>query len=351
MSTPATPLDASEPLQVHGDVLANEGAGAYRVLTIQAPGVPARFRPGQFVTLAVGGHGSTMLGRRAFSVYEVVRGVETGQATDQDAVRVVIAVHGAGTAWLARLRPGDQVDVVGPLGQPFTLPSTPESAPPTTPPFPAEDRRPHRHHDTPHERSSAWWSARRCVLVGGGYGSAPLFSLADQLIEHGQRAHFVLGAATADRIFGAERARRTATTTVTTVDGSLGRPGMVTDVLAELLLSGDGDAQVEGDADGRASTDPPGRVSGDVAVYACGPMPMLRAVTAVAAEHQVPAQVAVEESMACGIGVCMTCVLPIVGDDGVTRMTRSCVEGPVFAGDAVRWGDVGAIPEDIWGAP
>jgi dihydroorotate dehydrogenase electron transfer subunit len=54
--------------------------------------------------------------------------------------------------------------------------------------------------------------------------------------------------------------------------------------------------------------------------------------------------------MACGIGVCMTCVLPVVGDDGLTRMVRSCVEGPVFSGDRVRWDDVGSVPPDTVGA-
>ena len=54
--------------------------------------------------------------------------------------------------------------------------------------------------------------------------------------------------------------------------------------------------------------------------------------------------------MACGIGVCMTCVLPVVGDDGTTRMVRSCVEGPVFNGDRVRWDDIGTVPADALGA-
>ena len=85
------------------------------------------------------------------------------------------------------------------------------------------------------------------------------------------------------------------------------------------------------------------RTDADV-VYACGPMPMLAAVAEVAAEHGAYSQCAVEESMACGIGVCMTCVLPVVGDDGVTRMLRSCIDGPVFRGDRVRWADVGTIP-------
>ena len=86
-------------------------------------------------------------------------------------------------------------------------------------------------------------------------------------------------------------------------------------------------------------------------VYACGPMAMLSSVAAVAAERGAYSQCAVEEAMACGIGVCMTCVLPVIGDDGVTRMLRSCVDGPVFRGDRVRWDEVGTIPEGTLGAP
>jgi dihydroorotate dehydrogenase electron transfer subunit len=64
----------------------------------------------------------------------------------------------------------------------------------------------------------------------------------------------------------------------------------------------------------------------------------------------IPAQVAVEESMACGIGVCMTCVLPVRGADGSSRFLRSCVDGPVFLADRVRWSDVGQLPHDLVGA-
>ena len=86
-------------------------------------------------------------------------------------------------------------------------------------------------------------------------------------------------------------------------------------------------------------------------VYACGPMGMLASVADLAARFGAHSQCAVEEAMACGVGVCMTCVLPVVGDDGVSRMVRSCVDGPVFRGDRVRWSDVGAVPSDVWGAP
>ena len=91
--------------------------------------------------------------------------------------------------------------------------------------------------------------------------------------------------------------------------------------------------------------------SGADVVYACGPMPMLRAVHEIATAYGAHSQCAVEEAMACGIGVCMTCVLPVVGDDGQTRMVRSCVEGPVFRGDRVRWDDLGTVPADAVGEP
>ena len=86
-------------------------------------------------------------------------------------------------------------------------------------------------------------------------------------------------------------------------------------------------------------------------VYACGPMPMLSEVARISTKQRVYNECAVEEAMACGIGVCMTCVLPVIGTDGATRMVRSCVEGPVFRGDRVRWRDINTIPADAGGAP
>ena len=147
--------------------------------------------------------------------------------------------------------------------------------------------------------------------------------------ERGCRVDVVLGAATEERLFGALELKRLASTlTITTDDGSLGERGKVTDVLPEIME----------------------RVDAAV-VYACGPMPMLASVADIATRLRAYSQCAVEEAMACGIGICMTCVLPVVGDDGVTRMLRSCVEGPVFRGDRVRWDQVGTIPPDTLGAP
>ena len=277
-------------VQVQGEVLSVKRMGAYVAMTVVAPGIAEQARPGQFVGVGVGGTNSAMLLRRAFSIYSTSeRGVYGGT------VEFVFAVVGAGTEWLSRLRQHDPVDVVGPLGRPFKLPAEPAT----------------------------------CTLVGGGYGTAPLFTLAEQLRAKGCRVDFVVGAGTQDRLFGALDAKRISTSVVfTTDDGSYGEQGRVSDVLPEVIE----------------------RTKSDV-VYACGPMGMLRAVAAIATDHGIPSQVAVEESMACGIGVCMTCVLPVRGADGVTRMLRSCVEGPVFMGDAIRWDALGTVPADCLGAP
>jgi len=102
------------PLQVPAEVLSVRRSGAYHHLTLLAAGVAERVRPGHFVAVAVDGPSSALLLRRAFSVYRAAgRGVYGGT------VELVLAVHGAGTAWLAQRRPGDRLDLVGPLGRPF----------------------------------------------------------------------------------------------------------------------------------------------------------------------------------------------------------------------------------------
>ena len=87
-------------------------------------------------------------------------------------------------------------------------------------------------------------------------------------------------------------------------------------------------------------------------IYASAPVAVLRSVCALAGRYGIPVQALVSEpAMTCGTGLCMGCVLPAVGTDGITRMVRACVEGPVFRGDLVRWDDVGTIPFDALGAP
>jgi dihydroorotate dehydrogenase electron transfer subunit len=290
------------PVQVRATVLANRAAGAYRHLVLMAPGAGEAARPGQFAALAVGaepGRPTATLLRRAFSLHR-----SSADGTQGPTVDIVVAAHGPGSEWVTRRRAGDELNVVAPLGRPF--PAPPPGA--------------------------------HAVLVGGGYGSAPMGWWARDLTERGHPVSAVLGAGDADRLFGAEDLAEVVTElAVTTDDGSAGRRGLVTDALPPLLI----------DADGR-----------DVVVYACGPMAMLRAVSALATQAGARIWCTVEESMACGIGVCMTCVLPVRGADGLTRMTRTCVEGPTLDGAAVRWdavrcgpGSGSDVPADCVGAP
>jgi dihydroorotate dehydrogenase electron transfer subunit len=281
LTTPA-PTAARPPVQRVVEVVGRRPVNAYVELTLAAPEIAERAEPGQFVAFAVGGPLSALLLRRSIAI----------SGTGDGVVTVVVAAHGPGSTWLAGLRPGDTVDVVGPLGRPFPMPEPGTSA----------------------------------LLVGGGYGAAALVGLGARLREAGSAVAAVAGAASADRLSSVDELSTVASRVeVTTDDGSAGRPGRVTVAVDELLA----EAGV---------------------VYACGPMAMLRAVAAAATARGIPSYVAVEESMACGIGVCMTCVLPVVGEDGRTRFSRSCVEGPVFGGDRVRFDDVGALPHDVVGA-
>lgn len=281
-------------VQVDGELIASQQVGAYRHMTIVAPGLPELARPGQFVAVAVGDIRSSMLLRRSFSIHRVRPSGSYGGT-----VEVVVAAHGPGTEELVALPTGATVNVIGPLGRPFPIPSEPVA----------------------------------CVLVGGGYGSAPLFWLADVLRERGCHVEMVLGAASADRLFGVVEARRSAdSVSITTDDGSAGTKGWVSDVIPEIVTR-----------------------TGAGVIYGCGPMGMLRSLHEIAQAHGIVAQVAVEEAMACGVGICMTCVMPVRDADGVTSMVRSCVDGPVFRGDRVRW-DVFEdgrclVPDDAVGAP
>lgn len=281
-------------VQVDAEVLGNVAVGAYQHLTLVTPGLAEIARPGQFIALAVGDGTSSMLLRRSFSIHRVSPAGTYGATTE-----IIVAAHAPGTRALTALEPGQSVSVVGPLGKGFPLPSQPVP----------------------------------CILVGGGYGSAPLFWLAEQLRERGCPVEIVLGAASADRLFGVVEARRFADgVTVTTDDGSAGTQGWVSDVLPDLIAR-----------------------TGAGVLYGCGPMGMLRSMSAIAADHDIVAQVAVEEAMACGIGICMTCVMPVSDAQGTTKMVRSCLEGPVFRGDRVRWeafeDGLCRVPDDAVGAP
>jgi dihydroorotate dehydrogenase electron transfer subunit len=276
-------------VQVTGEVLSIKRVGGYHHLTLVAPGIAERFRPGACLAVRVGGDLSAMLLRRTLPIYRVrATGAYGGT------VELVFLPTDPGTSWLAGAAPGTPVDLVGPLGRPFALPKEPVT----------------------------------CTLVGHGLGAAPLFSLAERLRERGCEVHMLLAAATETGLFGALDARRAAKSVqVATEDGSVGIRAGVGDVLPELLA--------------RTGTD---------VVYAAGPSTSLHAVARAAEQHGAWSQTAVDVPMPCGTGTCLGCVLPVVAEDGLTKMARACTEGPVFRGDRVRWADLGTVPDDAWGS-
>jgi dihydroorotate dehydrogenase electron transfer subunit len=214
--------------------------------------------------------------RRALWVHRVRASSAFGPTLD-----VVVEPRGSGTEWLAAQPVGAKVAITGPLGRAFALPK----------------------------------EAVSCLLVGEGYAAAPLFPLAERLRERGCAVSLVVSAPDEARLLSALEARRSArSVTVLTADGSIGQRGLVADHVDDLVRRSEADV-----------------------VYAAGPVDVLRAAAAAAEGVGAWSQVAVETSTPCGTGLCHGCPLPVLGEDGVDRVVRSCTEGPVVRGDRVRW--------------
>ncbi len=258
------------------EVLSNRRTGAYHSITLVAPDVADKAKPGQFVEIAVPG-GRDFLLRRPFSIHQASR--RGGWA---GTLEIVLEAGGPGTAWLAGVKTHDVLDVIGPLGRPFG--------------YPAE--------------------LTSCLLVGGGYGAAPLYFLAEELRARNKSVHMILGARDHERVFKPIEGKRLAdSVVVTTEDGSMGERGRVTDLVPTAVAR-----------------------TGAQVVYACGPNAMLRAVAEYCLSRGIPCQVAVEEMMACGLGVCWTCAVPMIAKDGRGWWNmRACLEGPVFNGARIWW--------------
>ena len=275
--------------QMMAEIVSNKRVGAYNHIVFAVGDIASHAKPGNFVAIAVGGPNSAMVLRRAFAIYRTF-----DKGSNGGLLEIVVAPHGAGSTWLTNQLPGFKVDLIAPLGTAFGIPTEPV----------------------------------RALLVGGGYGSAPLFGLSEVLKNRGCRVDMVLGASTAMKIYAPLDGKRSVNSlTTVTEDGTTGITGKVTDVLADIIETNQIDI-----------------------IYSCGPMGMLEAINVIAEKLAVVHQCAIEEAMACGIGVCMTCVLPIRGEDGVVRMLRSCIDGPVVDGDSVIWGAKRVIPEGTWGA-
>jgi len=266
--------------QILATVVSNKRVGQYHQLIINIGDLATVCKPGNFVAINVGGENSRMILRRAFAISRV-----SSSSTFGGTMELIVAPHGQGSKWLCAQTEGRVIDVIVPLGTAFGIPTEPVQV----------------------------------LLVGGGYGSAPLFGLAEVLNARGCRVDMLLGASTSSKIYAPMEGKRSVNSLrIFTEDGSMGQSGRVTDPIRDLI----NDMNI-------------------AVIYSCGPMAMLSAIDAITRGTDVVHQCAVEESMACGIGICMTCVLPVSDTEGNITMQRSCIDGPVMDGAHVQWDKVG----------
>jgi dihydroorotate dehydrogenase electron transfer subunit len=258
-------------------------------------------RPGQFLMIRPGAEGSEdpLLGR-PFALYDVV----LDPSGSPWAVDVVYLVIGRGTSALARRRPGDRLSFWGPLGNGFN------SAPGGSAVFVAGGIG-----QTPFLALGRSWMGSR-VYGGEHRGTAGAVRPGTGARGFCHEITLLYGVRTAALLAGLDDFREAGIAVeVATDDGTAGHRGLVTDLLAHRLDRGERPSRIVG----------------------CGPPAMLAAVSRLAQRYQVPCDVSLENHMACGFGVCFSCVAPIRTPAGATDLRRVCVEGPVFAAEMVDW--------------
>jgi dihydroorotate dehydrogenase electron transfer subunit len=257
-------------------------------LRFECPEVARVILPGQFVMLRLAGFNDPLLGR-ALALYDTTV-TDTGQPSCVD---VVYLVAGKMTSRLIEFQPGQELEVWGPLGNGFSPPEV-----------------------------------DHLILVAGGIGQTPFLALAQQCLglkRYGDpprqtsivsRATFCYGVRTAEYLTGVDDFRSLGVDVrVATEDGSAGHRGFVTDLLVQALAEANGHKYVA----------------------CCGPEPMMEQVARISGQAGVPCQVSLETPMACGIGICFSCVAKVRQPDGQWDYRRTCVEGPVFDANDIVW--------------
>jgi dihydroorotate dehydrogenase electron transfer subunit len=244
----------------------------YFLLALRSPRVARRAKPGQFLMVRVSGRPYPLL-RRPLSIH----------ARDENTIEIFFARSGLGTAILADKKTGETLDILGPLGRGFSIPKAVKG--------------------------------KTFCLVGGGRGIAPLYFLARELRAKGGHPRVFYGGKTeADLPLLQKFAAQKMEVFVSTDDGSLGFPGLVTAMLEKELA----------------------RSASPALIFACGPDPMMKRTAEFAAERKIPAQVSLESIMGCGIGACWGCVKKI-RTGGSAEWVKICEEGPVFPASEVVW--------------
>lgn len=245
--------------------------GDFFRFTIEAPAMGQEARPGQFVMVKVS-DGAFPLLRRPLGIHDANAG----------GIELFFKVAGQGTGILSQKKSGDRLDIIGPLGQGFTI--------------------------------SAATKGKKVYVVGGGRGIAPLYFLARELVKAGTRPFVLYGGRCLADIPLRDRFEKAGIELLcSTDDGSFGFAGLVTE-LATLELAKERPAMI----------------------YACGPDPMMKALAAIAAKHKIPAEFSLESIMGCGIGACWGCVHRIRDEQG-DGWVKICEEGPVFPGERILW--------------
>ncbi len=260
------------PIDRNARILGVESWGDYRLLTIEAPDLGREARPGQFVMVKVGEGGVPLL-RRPLSIHDA----------RESGIDVFFQVAGTGTGILSRRKPGETIDLLGPLGRGF--------------------------------RVSDRLEGRRVACVGGGRGIAPFAFLARELRRVGAEVTIFYGGRTGEDLPLKDRLGASGSKLLcSTDDGSHGFRGLVTDLF---------EAEV--------------RRGSFQALFVCGPDPMMKALSKTASALGIPAQFSLESLMGCGIGACWGCVHRVRREGGKGEWTKICEDGPVFPGEDVVW--------------
>lgn len=249
---------------------------------LSSPRIALGALPGQFVNIKVSECHELLL-RRPFSIHRV----------NGPNIEILYEVLGKGTQILAQKKPGEYLDIIGPLGNGFDL-------------------------------RLAISDKRQAILAAGGMGVAPLVFLAEKIKSHqvtrspGHQLLVLIGAKTKNQILCEKEFKDLACEVkIATDDGSGGFKGRVTDLLKEVLLH-----------NAMNSTN----TMNSITLYACGPRPMLKEIANISKKYNISAQISLEEHMACGIGACLGCVV-----NTKNGYQRVCKEGPVFAADEIAW--------------
>lgn len=259
-------------------------------LRIEAPEIASSFTPGQFCMLRIADRTDPLIGR-ALAIYSTDPKVD-GRRTW---IELVYQVKGRMTTQLHRMVAGQRLQVWGPLGNSFSA-----------------------------ERVD------HLVMVAGGIGQTPFLTLAREALGlesfgtstarqngYAQHVHLLYGARSADYFAGLDEFRQTGLNLeLATDDGSIGPPQRVTDLLKKKLF------ELQGQS---------------IRIVCCGPEPMMEAVSEIAHQHQVRCEVSLETPMACGIGICFTCVAKVKQEDGSWDYKRTCIEGPIFSSTEIIW--------------